>query len=134
MWSLVGCIGLLRSSALHALFPNGLAALARSSNLWRFQVLAVAAQNLSYGSTMSPGRLAQVREIVQSHMDQHTPDTCSLFQVWLPMIKEQLQVAPSYHVLFSLAVFHAFGSFSFVICAARFALSGRLRAMDMPSR
>ena len=54
-----------------------------------------AAQNTLYGSTLSPPRLAQVREAVTQYLDSTTQDQDSLWQLLCPAICEQLKVDSS---------------------------------------
>ena len=64
----------------------------KAAGLWNFQVAMVAAQNCVYGSTLSPPRLAQVREAMQEHMDATPLSEDALLQLQLPYICKQLGV------------------------------------------
>eukprot|EP00959_Pyramimonas_sp_CCMP1952_P435374 9116690-Pyramimonas_sp.AAC.1 len=52
----------------------------------------VAAQNCVYGSTLSPPRLAQIVGAVTEHIKSNSVDSDTLFQLYLPLMKEQLSV------------------------------------------
>eukprot|EP00959_Pyramimonas_sp_CCMP1952_P289493 6055087-Pyramimonas_sp.AAC.1 len=53
----------------------------RNSQLWRFQIPMVTAQNCVHGSTLSPPRLAQLRETVLEHLAKNDASTDALFQL-----------------------------------------------------
>ena len=66
--------------------------LARRSGLFKFIVLMAAASNMVYGSTLSPPRLAQLREAVASHYEAFTSDTGPLWLLWGNSIATQRKV------------------------------------------
>ena len=50
----------------------------------------MSAMNTAYGSTMSPGRLQQIRDTVEEYMKLANPLTDPWFQLWLPHLVKQL--------------------------------------------
>ncbi len=62
----------------------------KQCGLWRHMISAMAAANVSYGSTMSPARLAQVRECASEYMSMADPKSDSWFQFWLPHMVQQM--------------------------------------------
>ena len=54
-----------------------------------------AGQNATYGSTLSPPRLAQLRQIFAQYRESVTMDQDVIFQLWAPMIAKQLRIDTS---------------------------------------
>eukprot|EP00973_Karenia_brevis_P076318 10599623-Karenia_brevis.AAC.1 len=60
----------------------------KKAGLWSHCIVMSAASNCVYGSTLSPPRLAQLRESVQSWLLLNSWD-CEIFQYYLPHIVRQ---------------------------------------------
>ena len=67
----------------------------RRAGLYRWQILMCAAQNCVYGSTMSPPRLAQIRQACHDHFAAHSVDNDPLFQLYAPSMASQMKIDSS---------------------------------------
>ena len=56
------------------------------------QVLMVSAQNCVYGSSLSPPRLAQIRDCCIEYFDHINPETDEYLQWWLPQLVTALRL------------------------------------------
>ncbi len=79
LWSVWAAAG--RGVATFSLFAFMLLP-ARRSGLYRFMIIMAAASNMVYGSTLSPPRLAQLREALSCHFANFTSDSDPLFLLW----------------------------------------------------
>ncbi len=68
---------------------------ARRAGLYRWQILMCAAQNCVYGSTMSPPRLAQIRQACHDHFAAHSVHNDPLFQLYAPSMASQMKIDSS---------------------------------------
>lgn len=72
---------------------SGKGALHRAK-LWSHAILMSAGHNCVYGSSLSPPRLAQIRECVEEYFETRNP-TDEFFQMFLPFLVEQLKLGVS---------------------------------------
>ena len=72
------------------MYKNAGRAILKSCALWKFVIVMTAASNCVYGSMLSPGRLFQIREAVDSYMEHTDPLQCEFFLYYLPWLIEQL--------------------------------------------
>jgi hypothetical protein len=61
----------------------------KKCGLWRHEVLMMSCQNIMYGSTLSPSRMAQIKETVHEYFG-YADETDQWFLLHLPMIVKQL--------------------------------------------
>ena len=77
------------------LFKNAGKGILKRSKNWKFIVLMTAANNVVYGSLLSPARLKQIEQTVNDYLSHTKPLECPLFLSALPYIVEQLELEVS---------------------------------------
>ena len=69
---------------------NAAKATIKKVGLYRHEIVYCSAQNVTYGSALSPARLQQTREIVDEWFRTGDPNTDPWFQLHLPLLVKQM--------------------------------------------